>query len=153
MNGSMLQAFDSLQVLLGSISASASALFWSSCLLFLIQMMVALFLSSVDGVCSLDPVTPRRTKAHNSRWGTIGHIIMPKGLPNHAQIMFVFFSNYVINLIILILLTSVEQVSYMAHLPICNDLTDDETSEHYDPSKFKWGSGHRDEKNCVGSTE
>jgi len=42
-----IQAFDSLQVLVGSIQASASALFWSSCLLLLIQMMVGLFLHNL----------------------------------------------------------------------------------------------------------
>lgn len=38
-----IQTFDSLQVLLGSLAASGSALFWSSCLLFVLQMIMGLF--------------------------------------------------------------------------------------------------------------
>jgi hypothetical protein len=42
-----IQAFDSLSVLIGSITASASVLLWSSVLLLMIQTMVALFLNSM----------------------------------------------------------------------------------------------------------
>merc|ERR1719215_1125447 len=42
-----IQAFDSLQVLIGSISASMSVLFWSGVLLLVIQLMLALFFHSM----------------------------------------------------------------------------------------------------------
>jgi len=44
-----IQAFDSLQVMIGSITASVAVLFWSSVLLMLVQMTMALFLCSMLG--------------------------------------------------------------------------------------------------------
>mmetsp|Transcript_14543 Transcript_14543/g.45723 ORF Transcript_14543/g.45723 Transcript_14543/m.45723 type:complete len:460 (-) Transcript_14543:20-1399(-) len=57
-----IQAFDSLQVLLGSIQASASALFWSSCLLLLIQMIVGLALHNLLTAYMSDPNMPDATR-------------------------------------------------------------------------------------------
>merc|ERR1712107_548177 len=53
-----LEAFDSLQVLMGSIYASVSVLVWSSLLLVLVQVIVSIFLSSTLEVFISDPEQP-----------------------------------------------------------------------------------------------
>jgi hypothetical protein len=53
-----IQAFDSLNVLIGSIFASATTLFWSSCLLLLVQMLVALFMGSMLDLFINDDTAP-----------------------------------------------------------------------------------------------
>lgn len=57
-----IQAFDSLQVLLGSIQASASALFWSSCLLLLIQMIVGLAIHNLLQDHMSDPAVSAQSR-------------------------------------------------------------------------------------------
>jgi len=53
-----IQAFDSLQVLIGSIIASASVLLWASIILVLLTSMVALFLNSMLEDYILDESEP-----------------------------------------------------------------------------------------------
>jgi hypothetical protein len=67
-----IQAFDSLNVLIGSIQAGVSVLFWSSALLFLVQMGIALFFNSMlgDFIADDEGEYPNSTPDRTRRWYT-----------------------------------------------------------------------------------